>query len=395
MRRPQRLLLTASVALALHATPRSVDAATPAPSSTLAVADGMTQLGFDLFAKLAAGDSNVVTSPLSIDQALALLYNGARGETQRKCAAVMGLTDLSMPQANHGFAALRKSLITTDPAVQFDIANAIWPDHREKLNAQYAERCRQYLSATVEPLDYHNPTVAASKINGWVDKHTHHNIPTLVDASVVKDASVVLTNAIYFHGKWTTPFNKAATVAGKFQTPNGSKKVPMMGRLGSMDYVGDATYQAVSLPYGNGNLRMMVAIPRSGNDIASLVSQSWWNDVVDRVKPSEVGLSMPRFKASFSADLTQPLQTLGLPKMGDYTGIATGGLGISAIIHKATIDVDEDGTVASAATGIVMTRSIRADIETMTVDRPFFFAIYDLQTKAVLFTGVIRDPAES
>jgi len=375
----------------------SIPAIADPSSSTLTVADGMSRLGFNLFAKLepASSSKNMVMSPLSIDQALALLYNGARGGTQRSCSTVMGLSNLTMSQANSGFSDLGKSLTSADPAVQFDIANAIWPNKGEKLDAQYAERCRKYLGATVEPLDYHNPVAAASTINGWVDDHTRHNIRTLVGPSDVRDASVVLTNAIYFHGKWTTPFNKNGTHDAKFETPNGSKSLPTMHREGEMDYVADPHYQAVSLPYGNGGLQMLIALPRPGADISSMVDDAWWTDVTGRMKPEEVALALPRFKASYGIDILHPLKELGLPASGDYSGIAIGGLTVSAIIHKATVDVDEDGTVASAATGIVMTKAIRAAGAAMTVDRPFFFAIYDRQTRAVLFTGVIRDPSES
>src|SRR3569833_139475 len=166
-----------------------------------------------------------------------------------------------------------------------------------------------------------------------------------------------------------------------------------MHRDGSMANIGTSTFQAVSLAYGNGDLQMLVALPAKGANVKDIVSNAWWHETVDRLRPTRLKLALPRFKAKHFADLTKAVQDIGIPLGGDYSGMANSHLMISKVLHKATIDVDEAGTVASAATAIVMPRGLVMEEPTMIVDRPFFFAIYDKRMRAVLFEGVIRDPS--
>jgi serine protease inhibitor len=361
-----------------------------------------TIFGFRLLAHLNKGASgkNVFFSPFSVSDALAMTLNGASGDTQQAISKALGLHALSCDEINHANGLLLPSLENPDPQVELSVANALWADEGMTFAPEFQRRCRRFYDATATSLDFHSPS-AADTINGWVRGKTQGKIDRLVSATDLVQSPAVLTNAVYFHGQWSRQFNKAATQDGPFTLEDGVKKtVPLMSEAGTYAYSETPQFQAVSLPYGSGRMSLYVFLPKPGTDLNALLNAldgKGWQDGISRMHPTLLTLVLPRFKAQYEARLREPLTALGMGGAfgaGAYfrpMGLRHGFIG--EVIHKAILEVDERGTVAAAATGVVMrSLSIARPSEVMRVDHPFFCAIRDNATGTLLFVGTIRDP---
>ena len=281
------------------------------------VVNGGTQFGFRLLRGLAGHGSakNVFISPLSISQCLTLALNGAGGQTRQEMAAMLGVSGLSQDKLNQENAALTDTLAKADPLVQLTIANALWADQKFTFNPDFQKRCAGFYGAKTATLDFASPS-AADTINAWVRQKTKDKIDHLVSSDDTKGASAILTNAVYFHGKWTNPFNKAATHDGAFHLEGGQDKtLPLMAQTGkSYPYFETAQFQAASLPYGNGRASLYVFLPKSGvtlNDFLTSLDGNAWHDWMTQFHPTPLALTLPRFRVEYAAEFGETLGKAG------------------------------------------------------------------------------------
>jgi serine protease inhibitor len=362
---------------------------------------------FGLFHGVASEDysGNIVLSPVSAKLALAMAYNGASGRTAEAMARVLDLEGMSLEEANEQLHNLMTSLEQADPSVLVEIADSLWADEGYEFKEDFIQRCRDLYAAEVASLDLQDPGTA-ERINSWVSEQTHDKIDRIVDAI---DPAVVLMliNAVYFNGKWSAPFDPSLTADGDFKLwDGGTISVPFMHRSGEFSYYEDDDFQAVSLPYGekgDGRLSMYVILPSEGRDYGEFLgglNDADWENLMGRFQNREGELALPRFKAEYEKVLNGALETMGMGPAfeGGFEGMADGGeenLFISKVLQKTYIDVNEEGTEAAAVTSAeVQLTAMPADSPfTMSVDRPFFFAIRDNQTGALLFLGSIVDPS--
>ncbi len=393
-----------------HITPQNMTAQKAAVDPAVVAADPQvkqvtaanTDFGFRLLAALTKSEphQNVFFSPFSVSNALTMTLNGAGGATQQAMNEALGLRALPRDEINQANGLLLPSLTHPDPQVELSVANALWANQGVTLAPAFQARCRQFYDARAETLDFHSPSAAAT-INGWVSENTRGKINRLVSSGDLVRSPAVLTNAVYFHGMWSRQFHKAATQDGPFTLEDGSTKtLPLMSQTGTYSYLATPQFQAVSLPYGAGRMSMYVFLPTPGADLTtvmtSLTAQEWQNRV-GQMRPTLLTLFLPRFKAQYEARLKGPLTEIGMGmafgEKADFTpmGLSRGFIG--EVIHKAILEVDEQGTVAAAATGVRMhSLAIAVPNTVMRVDHPFFCAIRDNATGTVLFAGVIRDP---
>jgi serpin B len=367
-----------------------------------------SKFAFKFYNQLRKQDTNknVFVSPSSIILALAMTYNGAEGKTREAMARTLEIEGLPLNDVNTGLADFQREVRNADPKVQLKIANSIWARQGFTLKPDFIERSKQHYSAEVTSLDFDSPD-APTKINSWVKNKTDNLIDSIVDR-ISSDHMLFLINAIYFKGQWKTEFEKAKTKEDDFQLATGQqKKVPMMSQSGQYRYLKGENFQAVSLPYGNGRVNMYVFLPDKGTSLEQFQTkvtfenwEAWMKNL--RFEPGTVML--PRFKVEYETELNDVLKALGMgeafdPNVADFSGIASISAGarlyISEVKHKAFAEVDEEGTKAAAVTSVgIAVTSVQVPREpfTMKVDRPFFFAIRDDATGALLFMGSIVDP---
>lgn len=357
-----------------------------------------TKFAFRLFAEIAKKDTsgNIFISPYSIAMALAMAFNGAGGETKLAMAKALDLKGMSLDQVNQAHAKLRETLEKLDPQIQIAIANSLWAKKGESFKRKFATSADKFYAARVANFDPGDAQV----INDWVSSKTNDKIKNLVTEQIVSVAVLILINAIYFKGNWTVKFDPAATRELEFTLPGGQKKRhPMLSQSGRYRYYKNEQFQAVSLPYGNGRASMYIFLPSPGSSLAkfcqSLTSQNW-EEWMPQFRETKGNIILPRFKIEYGISLRDILKGLGMDiafrTQADFEEMCP-GVFIGEAIHKAFVEVNEEGTEAAAATAVVMMRAVAPSAPfNMVVDRPFFCAIRDDETGTILFLGSIVDP---
>jgi serine protease inhibitor len=364
-----------------------------------------TSFAFKLFAELTKSniEQNVFISPTSVALALALAYNGARGETARALARTLELGEIGLDTLHRTNAALIESLRAIDPHVALAIANSLWVQQGIALAPDFLIRNQASYQAEIATLDFSNPQAAAT-INEWVKRNTGGKIETIVD-QLDRSAIMVLINAIYFKGQWAKPFDPRRTRELPFTLPGGHQQHLMMAQTGKFDYYAIQGFQAISLPYGSGRASMYIFLPEQRSSLRAFrreLSHKSWDTWLRHFRPAEGTIVLPRFKLAYEVTLNDALKALGMGvafdgRRADFSGMfadSKPSATIDEVKHKTFIEVNEEGTEAAAATAIGMIRMTMAPQRnfSMIVDRPFFCAIRDNQTGALLFMGAIINP---
>ena len=365
-----------------------------------------TKLGFSLFNEIrkTEQDKNIFISPFSISVALAMTLNGAAGETEQAMTNTLQLHGLDSESINTGYAGLRQTLLTSDPKVTLTIANSLWARQGFSFKPDFLQRNTQFFGAEISTLDFDNSS-ASKTINQWVDTNTNGKIQKIVGDQIDPITVLFLINAIYFKGTWQKEFDPSKTREGPFHLANGDEKqVPMMRQQRWYPYYREENFQAISLAYGDGQMSMYIFLPDRESDLniflENLNAESWEN-WMSQFHEQDVSLVMPKFKLEYGKTLNDPLKALGMdvafdPELADFSRMASlefGNLYIEKVVHKTFVEVNEEGTEAAAATSVeVGVKSVPPPPISFSVDRPFFFAIRDNETKTVLFMGVVVEP---
>ncbi|HKQ07623.1 MAG TPA: serpin family protein [Blastocatellia bacterium] len=364
------------------------------------------RFGFKLYAQLTrqSAEKNIFISPSSIALCLTMTYNGAAGETREAMARALETQALSLDDLNRAYAGLRAALESPDAKVKLQIANSLWARRGLEFKDSFIERDKTYFGAQVTPLNFDDPATPAI-INRWVSEKTGGKIDKIVD-QIDPSSVLFLINAIYFKGAWAKTFDKAKTREDNFTLARGSKRVPMMSQSGSYEYLETKDFQAVSLPYGGGRVSFYVFLPAQQSSLAAFeknLSEANWQQWMQGFDTSEGDISLPRFRVTYEATLNDALKALGMGVAFDegranFSEMMEAGgprVFISAVRHKTFAEVNEEGTEAAAVTSTEMrATSMRRALQRfrMVVDRPFFCAIRDNTSGAVLFMGSIYDP---
>jgi serine protease inhibitor len=383
--------------------------AQPAPELTGDVSTPINDFGLRLLRTLTDGaGKNVIVSPLSVSLALAMTYNGAAGDTRIAIAKTLGAASLTDEAYNRNNRALLDTIGKTDPAVQIDVANALWTQSGFAINPDFLKLNHDFYDASVEGLDFErDPQDAVNTINAWVNDKTHAKIRTILK-EVEPTTRVVLTDAVYFKGRWTFPFDAKKTEPRIFHLQSGdSVTAPMMIRTGEYLYFENDAFQAIRLSYGNDRFAMYVFLPRKAGglpDLLRTLDQPHWREWSSKLAKCEGRIVLPKFESTYSQRLDDVLKSMGMAiafhESADFSRIhpPPPPLLISEVEHKTYVKVDEEGTEAAAATAIVtgLVSAIQpapARFE-MVVDHPFFCAIAEAQSGALLFAGVVTDPTQ-
>jgi serpin B len=369
---------------------------------------GNSSFAFDLYQELRREqDGNLLFSPYSISLALAMTYAGARSTTAEQMAETLRYT-LPQPQLHPAFNALDTALTSYDEryvdGFQINIANAIWAQEGYEFLTDFLDALAENYGAGLRTVDFIEQTEAARQIiNDWVSDQTEEKIQDLIPQGVLDSLTrLVLTNAIYFNGKWRTPFGKDDTHDDSFHLlDDRTVTVPMMSQTTSLRYGEGDGYQAAALRYRGADMSMLFVLPGDGRfaEMEGTLSAERLAGVLDGLRYRRVRITVPRFKFESPFSLGETLKRMGMVDAfgdADFSGM-TGerDLFISDILHKAFVAVDEEGTEAAAATAVIMQRMsvMPQEAMEMKLDRPFFFLIRDDSSGTILFVGRVMNPA--
>ena len=379
---------------------------------------GNNAFAFELYRVLNDGEGNLFYSPFSISQALAMTSAGARGETQRQMADTL---HYRLPQSSlhPAFNVLDRTLASRGQApggtpnndgetgqyFRLNIANAVWGQEGFQFLPDFLDVLAENYGAGMMVSDFAcAPDEARVRINDWVAEETEGKIKDLLPPGALdRSTRLVLTNAIYFNASWHWPFSRSNTRVRPFHLAGGGTvDVPMMTETyRDYGYARGDGYQVVDVPYSWGEMSMTILLPDQGTTLEALegsLDSDLLDQIVDGIETDYVTLTIPLFEFESEFNLGDTLAGMGMPDAfddrADFSGM-TGSkdLGISRVVHKAYVSVDEMGTEAAAATGVVTAASGPSkEPIAVTVDRPFIFLIRDIGTGTVLFLGRVSNP---
>lgn len=394
-------------------------AAMPTPDGAAAVA-ACNQFALDLYGQLGTGPGNLFFSPYCISKTLAMVYAGARGETAAEFAAVLHFTGDAL-QPHRGFLEMRQQLnrrlaptggvgklpFSKRGSVQISQGAALWGQRGYGFRQSFLDQLREFYGAGLAEVDFAVRDQACKIINIWVERQTAGKIPTLFEPnSLGPNMRLVLASAIYFKGDWANQFKKGSTNPEPFHVNRQDiVPVPMMNQTATFGYAEADAVQVLQMPYAGKSLAMLVLLPRDVDGLPALEKTlsaeklAGWSKELSEQK---VRVTFPRFKMEREINLPAALKDLGLKKAftpgeADLGGMTSReSLWVDAVVHKAVVDVTEEGTEAAAATGAVMRALGMAPAEPQVpvfrADHPFLFAIQDLQTGVILFLGRFAQP---
>lgn len=360
--------------------------------------------GYSLFQKVNESEpGNLFISPLSVSLALGMTLNGGRGETFDAMRSALGWNELTQDEINRSYRSLIHLMTGLDKRVDFEIANSIWFRNELNVRNDFIETNQNYFDAEVTRMDFNNPA-SVQRINKWVSDKTHKKIQSIVeelDPSLV----MLLINAVYFKATWMYEFDKNKTYDGIFTKSDGTTtSCRMMRQTGSFRFLHKSGYDAVDLPYGDGNFSMTILLPHTAggmNDLIATLDQNAMVSIAGQFEEVSGTVEIPKFKMELKYTLNDVLQTLGMniafiPDAADFSGIdSLNGkhLFISDVKHKTFVEVNEEGTEAAAVTsvGIGLT-SVGGGGFLFKADRPFIFLIRENRSQTVLFIGKIASP---
>ncbi len=386
-------------------------AALTKPGDPAPLAEASNALAFDLYKTQSAREGNLAFSPASISLAFAMTYAGANGATAAQMKEVLHLPADDALQSSA--AGLLKSWNADTAGYELNVVNRLFGEAGYTFEKPFLEIAKNTYQAPLENLSFRtDPEAQRLHINNWVLEQTEQRIADLLPKmSITKDTRLVLTNAVYFLGKWKNAFEKDDTKEQAFFVNGGTKaNVPMMHQTAKFDVASVTGARLLRMPYAGGNLAMTIVLPKAKTGLSTIEQEldaatyKEWSKKLGQ-RSEKVNLALPSFEiANAELPLKEALKTLGMKLAfdvagADFTKMANpendaDKLYISGAFHKAFVKVDESGTEAAAATAVVMATkgAAPAPPKAFVVDRPFMFTIEDTESGALLFVGRVVDP---
>jgi serine protease inhibitor len=395
-----------------------VDDAAATPEGVKEVVDANNRFAFELYAKFneEAKTGNLFFSPYSITAALAMTYEGARGRTAEEMQAVLHIPgDPVLRRPN--FAKIINEINGRDKKYRLSTANALWAQKNYRFLEEYSNTVVKYYGGKITNLDFIEQTEKSRQtINTWVEDQTNKKIKDLIPPGVLGPFTrLVLTNAIYFKGTWVNQFDPKNTIEDDFKTGSGQiVKTPMMrltGEAAKFNYAENDEIQILEMVYGGEDLSMVILLPKEDidyslnlsedklKDIERSISAEKWTEWKGLLSERRVDVYLPKFKLETMYLMAGALKEMGMPSafdasQADFSGMdGTKSLIIQNVIHKAFVEVNEEGTEAAAATAVIVgTTSVAPPTPVFRCDHPFIFFIQQRISGNILFMGRVSDP---
>ncbi|XP_004700028.1 serpin B6 [Echinops telfairi] len=375
------------------------------------ISEANSTFALSLLQKLGENNSrNVFFSPMSISSALAMVWMGAKGNTAIQMSQALSLNKSpgGGGDVHQGFQSLLTEVNKTGTQYLLRTANGLFGEKTCDFLSSFKDSCHKFYQAEMEELDFAHATEEARKhINTWVAKKTEDKITELLAPGTVDSmTNLVLVNAIYFKGTWNHQFNKEHTKERPFKINKKEEKlVQMMFKKSTfkMTYIGEIFTKILVLPYVMKELNMIIMLPDEGTELSTLEKELTYEKFVEWTRPDmldeeEVEVFLPRFKLEERYDMEDVLRSLGMTDAfdqgkADFSGISSRrSLHLSKVVHKAFVEVNEEGTEAAAATAAVMMMRCIRITPRFCADHPFLFFIHHTKTKEILFCGRVCSP---
>ncbi len=353
---------------------------------------------WDLYQQLKTTNENLFFSPYSISSSLALTYAGARNRTAQEIAQVLHSGSNDIPAA---FGKLDRQLRASSGKIELHLANGLWVQKGNPLLPAFLDTARKQFSAEVKAFDFRTEAEAArTDLNHWISEQTKQQVDALVPPGMLDGTSkLVIANAIYFKGAWLTKFDVNATRAAAFHiAEDRTVTCPMMYGHGKFKHTYQPLCQMLELPYAGKDFSMILLLPTDQDGLDHMereLSPTKLDELMAALEETDLSVEMPKLKFNREYDLGKTLSALGMKEAfndgADFSGMdGTKSLYISAVRHRAMVDVSEEGTTAAAATVVhLRTKGMRPSFR---ADHPFIFLIRDNRSGSILFLGRVIDP---
>ncbi|XP_060515822.1 serine protease inhibitor 77Ba [Cylas formicarius] len=375
------------------------------------ISDSINAFAVDLLAATsneAGDDLNIALSPYTVWTLLTIVSEGALENTARQLDAVLRLPS-NKNAIRSSFQNLSRLLETKSNGAILQLSNAIFTNQHFPVKEQFTRTSKQFYNVGINPVDFKNTKEAADAINKHVAKSTGNRITELINEGDIRNAQLFLTSTMFFKGEWKSPFNKSATHIDTFYDEKKNKiKVDMMYQLGVYPYsrFDDLKAEVLQLPYGfDGKFSMLIILPRGGQNVANLLgalSRTSFSSILDALDQAayeyseeDIHVYLPKFKVTSDFNLDRVLDKMGAkdvfdPLRANLLGIFPHYLYLSRLVQKAEIEVDEEGTVAAAASGAAFPN--RSPPPKFRANKPFLYVIVDNPTRSIVFIGKISNP---
>lgn len=366
------------------------------------------EFAFDFYNQLNAhvGQHNMMVSPLSLTQAMAMLANGADGDTKVELVNVLGFEGYSLEEMNAYYMNLNKGLLSVDKATKLSLANSFWLNNQYAAIDSYKKTLQTYFDAEVQELAFDNTIYAI--INRWVEENTYGCIKNMLYEGDINNSTVMaLLNATYFKGAWKDKFEEKNSFKGNFEAPDKSSFVEYMKQDNfEANVYEDAECKLIELPYGNEAFSMVVVLPNTEATLDELMqnvdADKWQNWMEQLSLHTNVLVQLPKFTGEYeyNENLKQTLMEMGVVDAfsaldADFSQMIEKRMFVNFIKQNSFIKVNEEGTEAAAVTyiGENIADAGMKKFE-FKATRPFFYAIKEKSTGVILFMGKVTNPKE-
>ena len=349
-------------------------------------------------------DENLFFSPFSITSALSMTLLGADGNTSAQMMKTLKF-DKGTESVHKAFRQYHESLKKEDQPYTLKAADKVYPSNSYAISPEFLKKCEEIFSVTIQAVDFNKAEEVRMEINKWVESQTNEKIKDLLPAGSVNGLTkMVLVDAIYFKGNWKSQFKKDVTMKMEFRTGKHSVNVDMMFQKEKFKYKKDPAnrFSALELPYEGNSLSMIILLPDADDGIEGLeksLTTGLLDELADSMPEMKVSVWLPKFKLKCSQQLSKILSSLGMSDAfnrdkANFSKMDTSNnLFIDEVYHQAFVEVNEKGTEAATATGVVMMmRSMPMPTPEFKADHPFLFFIKDMENGVILFAGRVLDP---
>ncbi|XP_015284945.1 PREDICTED: neuroserpin [Gekko japonicus] len=355
-------------------------------------------------------DENIIFSPLGIAIAMGMVELGAHGSTLKEIRHSMGYDGLKNGEEFSFLKDLCDMATTEDSQYVMKLANSLYVQNGYHVSDKFLQLMKKYFKAEVENVDFSQNLAVASQINRWVENHTNNMIKDFVSARDFSTLThLALLNAIYFKGNWKSQFRPENTRTFSFTKDDESEvQIPMMYQQGEF-YYGEFSdgsneaggiYQVLEIPYEGDEISMMIVLSRQEVPLVTLeplVKAQLIEEWATSVKKQKVEVYLPRFTIEQEIDLKDVLKGLGITELfspsADLTGMSDNKeVYLSKAIHKAFLEVNEEGSEAAAASGMIAISRMAVLYPQVIVDHPFFFVVRNRRTGTIFFIGRVMHP---